>query len=117
MTTTLSLADRWRRSWYLQRVELWLDPMPRRRRRAVLGELRANLDEAAADVGLPRAVADLGVAHPVVIDNDGMIRYGASATPSFALVDRRGIVRHYTATRLSEAELSRRIEELLAEAE
>ena len=59
------------------------------------------------------ALADV----PVVIDNDGMIRYGASATPSFALVDRRGVVRHYTATRLSEAELSRRIEELLAEAE
>jgi thiol-disulfide isomerase/thioredoxin len=54
---------------------------------------------------------------PVVIDNDGMIGYGASATPSFALVDRRGVVRHYTATRLSEAELSRRIDELLAEAE
>ena len=52
---------------------------------------------------------------PVVIDNDTMITYGASATPSFALVDRRGVVRHYTATRLSEAELSRRIEELLAE--
>lgn len=52
---------------------------------------------------------------PVVIDNDGMVHYGASATPSFALVDRRGVVRHYTATRLSEAELSRRIEELLAE--
>ena len=60
MTRTLSLADRWRRSWYLQRLELWLDPMPRRRRRAVLGELRANLDEATADVGLERAVADLG---------------------------------------------------------
>lgn len=52
---------------------------------------------------------------PVVIDNDAMIRYGASATPSFALIDRRGLVRHYTATRMSEAELSRRIEELLAE--
>lgn len=52
---------------------------------------------------------------PVVLDTEGMIHYGASATPSFALVDRRGVVRHYTATRLSEAELSRRIEELLAE--
>jgi thiol-disulfide isomerase/thioredoxin len=59
------------------------------------------------------ALADV----PVVIDSDAMIRYGASATPSFALIDRRGVVRHYTATRLSEAELSRRIEELLAEAE
>lgn len=52
---------------------------------------------------------------PVLISTDTMIRYGASATPSFALIDRKGVVRLYTATRLSEAELSRRIEELLAE--
>jgi thiol-disulfide isomerase/thioredoxin len=52
---------------------------------------------------------------PVVIDNEGMVHYGASATPTFALVDRRGVIRHYTATRLSEADLSRRIDELLAE--
>lgn len=52
---------------------------------------------------------------PVVIDTETMVHYGASATPSFALVDRTGVVRHYTATRLSEAELSRRIEELIGE--
>ena len=33
---------------------------------------------------------------------------------TFALVDRKGVVRLYTPTRLSEAELSRRIEELLS---
>ncbi|SDR69085.1 Uncharacterized membrane protein [Friedmanniella luteola] len=60
MSRTPSLTDRWRRSWFLERVELWLDPMPRRRRRAVLGELRANLDEATADVGLDAALAGLG---------------------------------------------------------
>lgn len=54
---------------------------------------------------------------PVVIDTEAMIRYGASATPTFALIDRKGIVRLYTPTRLSEAELSRRLEELLAEVE
>lgn len=52
---------------------------------------------------------------PVAIDTDAMVRYGVSATPSFALVDRKGVVRVYTATRLSEAALSARIEELLAE--
>jgi thiol-disulfide isomerase/thioredoxin len=52
---------------------------------------------------------------PVVIDTDTMVRYGVSATPSFALVDQQGIVRFYTATRLSEAEMSRRIDELLEE--
>jgi thiol-disulfide isomerase/thioredoxin len=53
---------------------------------------------------------------PVVISTDAMVRYGVSATPTFALVDRKGIVRLYTPTRLSEAELSRRIEEVLGEA-
>ena len=52
---------------------------------------------------------------PVPIDEETMVRYGASATPTFVLVDRKGVVRLYTPTRLTEAELSRRIEELLAE--
>jgi thiol-disulfide isomerase/thioredoxin len=52
---------------------------------------------------------------PIVINTESMVRYGASATPTFALIDRKGIVRLYTPTRLSEAELSRRIEELLSE--
>lgn len=55
-------------------------------------------------------------AMPVIVDTEAMVRYGASATPSFALIDRQGVVRHYATTRLSAAELSRRIEELLAEA-
>ncbi|MGZ4810496.1 MAG: TlpA family protein disulfide reductase [Thermoanaerobaculia bacterium] len=50
-----------------------------------------------------------------LISTEAMIRYGVSATPTFALVDRKGIVRWYAPTRLSEAELSRRIEELLSE--
>lgn len=53
---------------------------------------------------------------PIVIDTDAMIRYGVSATPTFALIDRKGIVRLYAPTRLSEAELSKRIETVLAEA-
>lgn len=52
---------------------------------------------------------------PVVIDTDAMVRYGASATPSFALVDKKGNVRSYVATRLSEAELSKQLDALLAE--
>lgn len=53
---------------------------------------------------------------PIVIGTEVMVRYGASATPTFALIDRAGTVRLYVPTRLSEAELSRRIEEVLAEA-
>lgn len=52
---------------------------------------------------------------PVVIDTDTMVRYGVSATPSFAFVDRKGIIRSYTATRLSEAAVSAQLDELLAE--
>jgi thiol-disulfide isomerase/thioredoxin len=51
----------------------------------------------------------------VPIDTDTMVRYGVSATPTFVLVDRHGIVRLYAPTRLTEGELSRRIEELLSE--
>jgi hypothetical protein len=57
---TLTITDRLRRWSYLQDVELWLDPMPGRRRREVLRELRADLGEAAADVGMARAIDDLG---------------------------------------------------------
>lgn len=49
------------------------------------------------------------------IDNLGHIAYGASATPTFVLIDRKGVVRLYTPTRMSEEELARRIEGLLAE--
>lgn len=54
-----------------------------------------------------------GVSIP--IDTDMMAQYGVSATPTYALIDRKGMVRFYSPTRLSEAELSRRIEAVLAE--
>jgi thiol-disulfide isomerase/thioredoxin len=49
------------------------------------------------------------------VDTETMVRYGVSATPTYALVDRKGVVRLYAPTRLTEADLSRRIESLLAE--
>lgn len=49
----------------------------------------------------------------IPISTETMIRYGASATPSFVFIDGQGIVRSYTATRLTETELERRIEMLL----
>lgn len=54
---------------------------------------------------------------PIPIDTETMVRYGASATPTFALIDRQGAVRFYTPTRLSEAELSRRIDAVMADAQ
>ena len=53
-----------------------------------------------------------GAPHP--ISEAMMLRYGVSATPTLVLVDRQGIVRMYRPTRMTEAELSRRIEALLA---
>ncbi|WP_420115192.1 HAAS signaling domain-containing protein [Pseudactinotalea sp.] len=58
--STLPLTDRLRRWSYLQDVELWLDPMPGHRRREVIRELRTNLADAAADVGMTNAIEDLG---------------------------------------------------------
>ena len=52
---------------------------------------------------------------PIVIDTEMMVRYGVSATPTYVLIDRKGLVRMYAPTRLSEAELTRRIEAVLAE--
>jgi thiol-disulfide isomerase/thioredoxin len=54
-----------------------------------------------------------GVSIP--IDTGMMAHYGVSSTPTYALIDRKGIVRFYSPTRLTEAELSRRIEAVLAE--
>lgn len=51
----------------------------------------------------------------VPIDNGTMVRYGASATPTFVLIDKSGIVRYYSPTRLPEQELSSRIDRLLSE--
>lgn len=50
----------------------------------------------------------------VPISTEAMIRYGGSATPSFIFIDDEGVVRAYTATRLTEADLARHIDELLA---
>ncbi len=54
-----------------------------------------------------------GVSVPV--DTETMVRYGASATPTYALVDKKGRVRFYAPTRVSEAELARLIESVLSE--
>lgn len=60
MNTRLRTSDRWNRFWYFQELEFWLDPVPRKRRRAILAELRENLNEAAAGDGMKSALAELG---------------------------------------------------------
>jgi thiol-disulfide isomerase/thioredoxin len=50
---------------------------------------------------------------PVPISDAAMVRYGVSATPTFVFVDRRGVVRKYSPTRMSEERLSAEIDRLL----
>jgi len=50
---------------------------------------------------------------PVPISDDGMLRYGVSATPTFVVLDSTGIVRLYSPTRMTEERLSGEIEKLL----
>jgi len=50
---------------------------------------------------------------PVVFSTASMERYGVSSTPTFVFVDRKGVVRRYTPTRLTEAELDRTLQALV----
>lgn len=59
--------------------------------------------------------ADYGAlgAPPVVFSTESMVRYGGSSTPTFVFIDRKGVVRWYTPTRLTEERLDRAIRDLL----
>ena len=56
--------------------------------------------------------ADVGPA-PIVLSTASMERYGGTSTPTFVFIDDKGIVRGYTPTRLSEAELDKAIAGIL----
>ena len=47
------------------------------------------------------------------ISDEAMLRYGVSATPTFAFVNRKGVVVRYSPTRMTESRLSSAIEDLL----
>ena len=49
---------------------------------------------------------------PVAVSTASMIRYGVSSTPTFAFVDRKGIVTRYSPTRLTEQRLNEEIERI-----
>jgi thiol-disulfide isomerase/thioredoxin len=72
---------------------------------------RAAEKERVAEVWRT-AYADVGPM-PIVLSTASMERYGGSSTPTFVFIDRAGIVRGYTPTRLTEAELDRRLQALL----
>lgn len=52
-------------------------------------------------------------ASPVLVSTPSMEFYGGSSTPTFVFIDRRGIVRGYTPTRLTEAEFEKALAGIL----
>lgn len=77
---------------------------------SVLGPDEEKAEIAAALQASYPGLTDM----PVPIGEETMVRYGASATPTFVLVDRAGIVRLYAPTRLTEDALAAAIEPVLA---
>ena len=73
--------------------------------------LRAR-EKARVDSMWKAVYSDVGTV-PVVFSTASMERYGGSSTPTFVFVDRAGIVRRYTPTRLTEAEMERTVGTLL----
>jgi thiol-disulfide isomerase/thioredoxin len=70
-------------------------------------EERTKIEKAWKEVyALPDSVT-------VPIGDEAMLRYGVSATPTFAFVDRRGVVTLYSPTRMTEVRLSAAIDDLL----
>ena len=55
--------------------------------------------------------APTGVSIPIA--DEAMLRYGVSSTPTFAMIDKAGVVRFYSPTRMTEQRLGVEIEKLL----
>ena len=66
------------------------------------------VEKARVDSVWKAVYADVGDV-PVVFSTASMERYGGSSTPTMVFIDRAGIVRWYTPTRLTEAELDRAV--------
>lgn len=79
------------------------------------GDSARTVETARADSVWTAVYAGLdGLADmPRVVSEASMIEYGVSATPTFVFIDRKGIVRRYTPTRLSEPELDRAVQAIL----
>jgi thiol-disulfide isomerase/thioredoxin len=76
------------------------------------GDLTPEQEEVKIATVWKESYAGLGDT-PRPVSDQIMLRYGVSSTPTLVLIDRRGIVRMYCPYRMSDAELSRRIESLL----
>jgi thiol-disulfide isomerase/thioredoxin len=69
-------------------------------------------EKAQIDSVWKSAYSDMGTV-PMVISIASAERYGGSSTPTFVFIDRAGIVRRYTPTRLTEEEFDRTLELLM----
>lgn len=76
------------------------------------GEAEHVREKAVIDSVWSATYAGVGPAS-IPLSTASMERYGGSSTPTFVFVDRRGVVRGYTPTRLTEPELERRVREIL----
>jgi thiol-disulfide isomerase/thioredoxin len=65
-------------------------------------------EKARADSVWKAFYADVGTI-PRALSTASMIRYGGSSTPTFVFIDRAGVVRDYTPTRLTDPEFERRL--------
>lgn len=70
------------------------------------------IEKARVDSVWKAAYAEMGVT-PIVLSTVSMERYGVSSTPTFVFVDRKGIVRGYTPTRLTEPEFDKELTAIL----
>jgi thiol-disulfide isomerase/thioredoxin len=69
-------------------------------------EEKQKIEKAWKEIyGLPGSVS-------VPISNETMLRYGVSSTPTFVFIDRKGIVKRYSPTRMTEARLDAAIDEI-----
>lgn len=96
MTTPLPLTDRLRLSWLSARYDFWLDlkSVPRRVRRDLRHELVANVRDAATDMGVPQAIANVGGTRRLARENvvDGELRSAWSAAITAGLSTIAGLV-------------------------
>jgi thiol-disulfide isomerase/thioredoxin len=70
------------------------------------------VEKARVDSMWTAVYSEVG-AIPRVFSTASMERYGGSSTPTFVFIDRKGVVRDYTPTRLTEAELEKRVRAIL----
>ncbi len=73
---------------------------------------KRGAEKARADSAWKASYAGVGTI-PMVMSTASMERYGGSSTPTFVFVDRKGVVRGYTPTRLTDAEFDRALAPIL----